>query len=214
MDEKIQIISKPKLCLQQPRSRGQEGKPRCIDRRVFLTRSLLTVGGIAGSTAGVQTSVAEAMSGREKALILHSLHTGEKLQATYWANGAYVPEALREIGHLLRDWRTNQTHPIDPALLDYLFDLCQRVNSTAPFQVVSGYRSPKTNAMLASRRAGVAKRSLHMRGKAIDVFLPGRELAILRRAALSLKRGGLGYYPLRGFIHLDTGRVRAWKNVR
>ena len=146
----------------------------------------------------------------EREISFHNLHTGETLTRTYWAAGAYGPEALTEIDAILRDWRTGDVHPMEPELLDFLHDLRLAMDSSEPFHVISGYRSPKTNAKLAAASSGVAKKSLHMRGMAIDVSLPGRELADLRQAAIGLQRGGVGFYPKSGFIHVDIGRVRSW----
>ena len=143
-------------------------------------------------------------------LAFRSLHTGEELRATYVRAGAVVPGAVEEINHILRDWRTDETTQIDLGLLDLLYALRRRLETAAPFEVISAYRSPKTNARLAGASKGVAKRSLHMRGMAIDVHVPGRRLADLHRAAVALKAGGVGLYSRSGFVHLDTGRVRYW----
>jgi uncharacterized protein YcbK (DUF882 family) len=121
-----------------------------------------------------------------------------------------LKESLREINHLLRDHRTGDTVQMDRELLDLLYSLQHKVESKKEFQVISGYRSPKTNAMLRSKSSGVAKKSLHMQGKAIDIRLPGTSLKNLRKAAVALKSGGVGYYPNSNFVHVDTGRVRYW----
>jgi uncharacterized protein YcbK (DUF882 family) len=129
---------------------------------------------------------------------------------TYWVNGSYIPEALAEIDRNLRDLRTGDVHPIDPQLVDLLHDLELKMRSKAPFEVISGYRSPATNAQLASASGGVARKSFHLRGMAIDIRLPDRNLRQLRKAALSLRRGGVGYYPKPDFVHVDVGPVRSW----
>jgi uncharacterized protein YcbK (DUF882 family) len=147
---------------------------------------------------------------RQRSLLLHHLHTGETLNSVYFADGRYLPEGLRAITHHLRDWRVDRARPVDPELLDLLWALRQRLGSTAPVQVVCGYRSPETNAMLRRASYGVARNSLHMRGMAIDLRVPGCSLHNLRRAAMSLRRGGVGYYPASGFVHVDTGSVRYW----
>jgi uncharacterized protein YcbK (DUF882 family) len=154
--------------------------------------------------------VANAAAIGEKSLSFQSLHTGENLKVTYWAQGTYLPDSCKQIDYLLRDWRTDDIRLIDRRLFDLLYDLRRMLGTTQPFQVISGYRSPKTNATLAARSRGVAKRSLHLKGKAIDVSLADRDLRHLRKAALALKAGGVGYYPRTGFVHLDTGRVRRW----
>ncbi len=145
-----------------------------------------------------------------RSLAFQHLHTGEHLDIVYWAEGHFQPEALHHINWLLRDFRTGEVHPIDPHLLDILAATRQRLNSHAPFQVISGYRSPATNAMLASSTEGVAHNSLHMRGQAIDIRLPDRHLSLLHRVAIALRGGGVGYYPHSDFVHVDTGRVRYW----
>jgi len=146
----------------------------------------------------------------ERALSLHNLHTGESLDVTYWADGGYVAPALREADQLLRDFRTDEVTRIDTRLLDLLHDLHGRLGSHEAYQVISGYRSPATNAKLAAQSSGVAKRSLHTRGMAIDIRLPDRELGDVRRAALAMKRGGVGFYAKSNFVHLDVGRPRSW----
>ncbi len=124
----------------------------------------------------------------------------------------YLPDGLREVDHYLRDFRTGEVHPIDRGVLDILHALSRNAPGRSPvFHVISGYRSPRTNAMLRQKSHGVAKRSLHMQGKAIDITLPGWETRYLYRAALNLARGGVGFYPKSGFVHVDTGRVRTWR---
>lgn len=191
-------------------SRHQE---QHINRRRFLTMGLvsaapLVVPAAAWARMHVQTS---ASSKREMArsLSFYNLHTGERLTTVYWEKGEYVPSALDQVNYILRDFRQNEIKPIDPTLLDLLVALRDRLQSQANYEVISGYRSPLTNAMLHSRSEGVAAHSLHMEGRAIDINLPGRPLGLVRLAALSLQRGGVGYYPDR-FVHVDTGRVRRW----
>lgn len=146
----------------------------------------------------------------QRRLALSNLHTGEQIEVVYWRNGIYRPKALERIDWLLRDWRENATMPMDRNLLDLLFRLRVEVDAGDGYQVISGYRTPKTNAMLRARSSGVARRSLHMAGKAVDIRRPGVELAELRQAALAVARGGVGYYPESRFLHVDTGRVRFW----
>lgn len=175
-----------------------------LSRRRFLQVTAAATGLL------IAPAYASPDRGGPRILSLRHLHTGERITRTYWAEGAYIDEALTDIAHLLRDHRSNQMHPIDPALLDTLHRLQNRVESQRPFEIISGYRSPKTNTLLRSRSSGVARKSLHMQGKAIDLRLPGFDLNRLRKAALSLKAGGVGYYPKSNFLHLDTGRVRHW----
>lgn len=145
-----------------------------------------------------------------KTLSFYHMHTAESLRITYAERGRYLPAAISELRHYLRDWRTGESHPIDVELLDQLYALQQRVENSGVYHVVCGYRLPRTNAMLHARSSGVASRSLHLEGRAIDISLPGVELAHLHKAALSLQAGGVGYYPASDFIHIDTGRVRQW----
>ncbi|HEV2284397.1 MAG TPA: DUF882 domain-containing protein [Steroidobacteraceae bacterium] len=137
-------------------------------------------------------------------------HTGEALRATYFEDGAYQADCLARVDHLLRDFRTGDVHPIDPALLDILFDLQVRADRDEPFQVICGYRSPATNAMLHRRSEGVAVHSMHLEGRAIDIRLGGYSTRELAGHARALGRGGVGYYEQSDFVHVDTGRVRTW----
>jgi uncharacterized protein YcbK (DUF882 family) len=164
--------------------------------------------GLAGASLLAGTARAEALAPRS--LSLFNLHTGEKLTATYFEGGDYVPDALAAMDHLLRDFRTGDSHVIAPGLLDLVHTLRGRVETTQAVHVISGYRSPHTNAMLHQRSEGVASHSLHMVGEAMDIRIPGVELAHLRDAALGLQRGGVGYYAASDFVHVDVGRVRRW----
>ncbi len=174
-------------------------------------RSLLGVGGACAFSllSGRAFAYGNALD-RSKKLSFHNLHTGENLRTEFWAEGKFIPEALGQINHVLRDHRTNEISAIDPGLLDLLHALQGKIGTRETFHVISGYRSAASNAKLRAHSGGVANRSLHMSGKAIDIALPGCKLADLRRAALSLRAGGVGYYPASGFVHVDTGRVRNW----
>ena len=143
-------------------------------------------------------------------LKLHNIHTQEKLEAVYFEKGEYVPDAVQALDKVLRDYRTGDVYSMHPELFDTLADLAQKTQTKAHFQVISGYRSPKTNAMLHERSGQVAKRSLHMDGKAIDIYLEDVALDRVRAAALDLGRGGVGYYPTSNFVHVDVGPVRRW----
>lgn len=145
-----------------------------------------------------------------RALAFRNVHTGEFVRATYWAAGQYVREGLSQIDRLLRDHRTNLVHPIDRRLLRLLDELHASLDAAEPFEVISGYRSPATNARLVATSSGVASRSLHVAGMAIDIRVPGRPLRAVRDAAKALRAGGVGYYPDSNFVHLDVGRVRYW----
>ena len=153
---------------------------------------------------------ARALPAEPRVLTFSHLHTGERLEVEYFSRGDYLPDALGAVNQLLRDFRTGDVGVMDPALLDLLHGLRSRTGTQRPFQVISGYRSPATNRMLHERSNGVATKSLHMNGQAIDVRLADVPLARLRDAALSLGRGGVGFYPGSDFVHVDTGRVRAW----
>ena len=146
----------------------------------------------------------------KRALNFANLHTGEKLSIDYWVEGRYLPDALQSVNHVLRDWRNNEVHAIDPKLLDLLHVINAKLETPEPFEVISGYRSPATNAMLHSESSGVAAKSLHMQGMAIDIRVPGRDLAYLHQTAMGLRSGGVGYYPASDFVHVDVGRVRYW----
>ncbi len=154
-------------------------------------------------------SPAWAAKPEPRALSFYHTHTNERLTVAYFDDGRYVPDALRAVDHLLRDFRSDTVHAIDPRLLDQLFALTQCCGART-FEVISGYRSPQTNAMLRHTSSGVAAHSLHLDGRAIDVRLEGFDTAQLHRAALTMARGGVGFYPRSDFVHLDTGRFRTW----
>lgn len=185
-----------------------------ISRRMFL--STLAVGvPLLGSAQALLASSLEPGTLSSGALSTRALsfahtHTGEHLNVEYFSGGSYLPDALSTVNHFLRDFRTGGVHDIDPDLLDLLHTLHGLTGAARPFQVISGYRSPQTNEMLRQHSEGVAAGSLHMKGQAIDIRLADVPLAGLRKAALSVKRGGVGFYPASDFVHVDTGRVRAW----
>jgi uncharacterized protein YcbK (DUF882 family) len=174
-----------------------------IGRRQFLIAGL-------GAAAGIVVGSRAAVAAPGRALSFVNLHTGEELATTYWQAGRPVPSACREIDALLRDYRTGDIAPISTRLLDLLHAIRTRIGTDAPFEVVSGYRSPKTNARLATASRGVARKSLHMQGMAVDIRVPHCSLQRLRAVAADLKGGGVGYYPKSGFVHVDVGRVRYW----
>jgi uncharacterized protein YcbK (DUF882 family) len=182
---------------------------QCRDGVLSRRHFLVGCAALAGSLL-VPSAYASIAKQSERRLTLRNLHTGERARITYWAEGTYLKESLQEVNQLLRDHRTGDVTQMDRELLDLLYRLQQGVESNEEFQVISGYRSPKTNAMLRTNSSGVAKKSLHMQGKAIDIRLPGTSLKHLRKAAIALQSGGVGYYPKSNFIHVDTGRVRYW----
>jgi len=172
-------------------------------------RALLKLGAF-GVASFAARDVAHAAIEHERSLAFVHTHTGESARIVYWAGGEYLPEGLAALDRVLRDHYSDEVHEIDASLLDVLHRLALRLETARPFHVISGYRSPATNATLAARSGGVARRSLHMAGQAIDVRLPGCELSTLRDAALALRAGGVGYYGGPGFVHVDVGRVRRW----
>lgn len=160
------------------------------------------------SASPTTTASASATDARELAFV--NTHTGDTFSGAYWERGAYVAEAMAAINHVMRDHRSGERHEIDPRLMEQLHRLKGDVGASAPFQIISGYRSPSTNARLATNSDGVATRSLHMDGRAIDIRVQGVDLIRLRDAALAMQAGGVGYYQASDFIHVDTGRVRRW----
>ena len=144
---------------------------------------------------------------------IHNLHTGEALNVVYWEKGKYVPDALAEAMRVMRDWRNGEEHVMDPRLLDVLHGVHDKLGTDKPFQLISGYRSPETNAMLHAESGQVASHSKHMLGKASDIRVEGVELVNLHKAAQSLKAGGVGFYPVSNFVHVDVGPVRQWSGT-
>ena len=181
-------------------------------RRVLKAGSALAGVSAAGLLAGrVRSQEAGRRDGQSRRIALVNLHTGERLSVEYFRDGAYLPGALSSIESCLRDFRTGQRHVVDPSLMDYLVEAAHGLGVDPAFSVISGYRSPQTNAYLHDRSTGVAQHSLHMEGRAIDVRLAGVDCASLAAHALDLKCGGVGYYRASDFVHLDTGAFRTWK---
>jgi len=178
------------------------GLSRVINR-ASLTASLLFVG--------------SAAFGDTRALVLHHVHTDEKLTVTYKENGQYDKAALKKINWLMRDWRKNEATTMAPQAIDLLWEIYHGVGAKKPIEIIGGYRSPSTNEMLRTRspQSGVARYSQHMFGKAIDFYIPDVPLEKLRETAMRLQGGGVGYYPTSGspFVHLDVGNVTAWPRM-
>jgi len=150
---------------------------------------------------------------RPRALSLHHMHTDEKISIVYREGDHYKRSALQQLNFFLRDFRTGDTMPMDPQLLDLLYDVKVSLGDPlARYEILSAYRTPKTNAMLRSEGHGVARNSLHLRGQAIDIRFPDLATSHIRDAALALGRGGVGYYPSSNFVHVDTGNVRSWRS--
>jgi uncharacterized protein YcbK (DUF882 family) len=155
------------------------------------------------------SSYKQRLRPRDVALYVES--SGEKLSLTYYESGQYLPDALREVNRLLRDQQNGDVHRIDPELLDQLYQLKGVLGmSKKPFHVLSAYRSPETNARMHRHSRGVASKSLHMSGKAVDIRIEGMKTRTIRDAALTLAQGGVGYYPHANFVHIDTGNFRTW----
>lgn len=184
-----------------------ENSKHAAGRRRFVGRAL---GLAAGLCVAGEAPALILKPDADRTLAFRNLHTNDHLECRYWSGGSYDPVALEDIAFVLRDHRAEEVNAIDTELLDLLTVVRRKLDARHPYHVISGYRSPKTNAKLRSRSNGVARKSLHMQGKAIDVRLPPVPLAELRRVALDLKAGGVGYYPGSDFVHLDVGRPRFW----
>jgi uncharacterized protein YcbK (DUF882 family) len=180
-----------------------------MDRRNFL-RLMLWMGVIRYSPKFAFASV-DPVPSNSRSLSLYNPSSKESFDGVYWYEGDFVNSALEKIYRIMRDTRTGQIRQIDPELLDLIYRISINLNSKEPFHVISGYRSRKTNDLLLQRGKGVAKNSYHLKGQAADIRLPGTKIAALRRAAYELKKGGLGYYPRRRFVHIDVGPVRYWR---
>ena len=174
-----------------------------LHRRQFLATGLMFA-------ATLALPLRQALASRHRSLSLKNLQTGEKLNIVYWADGTHIGSACRQIDWILRDHWSGEVAPIAPQLLDLLYVLRTSLHTEGPFEVASAYRSSKTNAALAKKSVGVARNSLHTRGMAVDIQVPGCPLARVRNQAVALKLGGVGYYPKGGFVHVDVGRVRHW----
>lgn len=176
-------------------------------------RRFIKAGLIGGTVLATSPALAVPSYRGMKELAFHNLHTNERLRVTFWKNNHFDYAGLAKINHILRDFRQNETYPIATNLITLMHDLQARLLTDAPLEIISGYRSPKTNAMLAKASGGVAKKSLHTQGLATDVRIIGTSLRKIRNEALFMKRGGVGFYPKSDFVHLDVGRVRKWGAV-
>lgn len=143
-------------------------------------------------------------------LSLFNLNTRERLSVSYWAEGRYIIDALRQVSHFMRDHHDGSVHVMDPRLVDVLYGVFRMTGGCGPVEVLCGYRSPRTNARMHARHRGVAGHSLHMQGKAVDIRMPDCGLNALHHAALALRAGGVGFYPRSDFVHVDTGPIRTW----
>ncbi len=174
-----------------------------MDRRGFLKQTTLF------TTAIFTPSLVKATD-YEKVLYLYHEHTAEHLKVTFWLDGEFVEDEMRYLEFFLRDYRNDKTHPIDKRVVCYLYDISKQFGSQK-IHILSGYRSPSTNEYLRKHSGGVAKRSLHLQGMAIDFRIPGVSSHHIYRSALALRRGGVGYYPKSGFVHIDSGKPRSWR---
>lgn len=179
-------------------------------RRRFTAGLGLTAGALLGSVALSQPVMA-ALKLPERRLRMTNAHTWEKLDLVYWADGDYIPDSLAEINHLMRDHRANKVKAIDTKLIDQLYILVSSLETKERVHVLSGYRTPETNAKLRARSNGVAKYSLHMEARAMDINIPGVHAKNIQKNAVAMQAGGVGYYAKSGFVHIDTGKVRSWQ---
>jgi uncharacterized protein YcbK (DUF882 family) len=174
-----------------------------ISRRQFLSATALTVTALALPAMSWATVPTHSLS-------FYHTHTGESLDIAYGSPGLYDKKALERINYFLRDFRTGEVHPIDPKLLNILSTVRENFGGQGTIEVISGYRSPKTNQQLRSKSSKVAKRSLHMDGKAIDIRITGLQTRKIQQCVIGMQCGGVGLYTKSDFVHLDTGRVRTW----
>ncbi|GAB4174422.1 MAG: DUF882 domain-containing protein [Geothermobacteraceae bacterium] len=178
-----------------------------------LLRNALVGGLVLGLPVPLFAATDKKMT-ESRCLSLCNLHTGERLRdVAYWAEGRYQADALDALNHLLRDHRNGEVTRMDPQLFDLVYLTQNSLGMCAEVQVVSGYRSPATNELLRRQGHGVARNSMHARGRALDIRLPGCDLKTLHRSAVELRAGGVGYYPKSNFVHIDTGRYRLWQGV-
>lgn len=187
-----------------------------MNRRSFLGIGAATLGGVLIPSL-VSPALANGFKGGvigegSRRLAFRNTHTGESFSGVYRVGDKYLPDAFRQINTVMRDFRTNQVYSMDPRVIDIIYTVHSMTGQSKPFEIISGYRSPKTNNMLRgrSKKSGVAQKSLHMSGRAIDLRMEDFSTARLRDLAISLQAGGVGYYSKSNFVHMDSGDVRAW----
>lgn len=149
----------------------------------------------------------------KRSLTLHNALTGENLKVEYWVKGEFVPDALKALNHFLRDPHNGKVTEIDPKLFHFIHNIARKLETEDTINIISGYRSPTTNDRLRRRNSAAAKGSFHVKGKAVDIRIPGRSAKSVRRVALDLRQGGVGYYPRSRYVHIDTGPVRSWRHA-
>jgi len=182
-----------------------------LSRRNFI--GFILCAGIAGLCPKPVFAAIDELSTKGRSLSLYNPHTKDRFNGVYWHNGKYVAEALKNINHIMRDFHAHDIKQIDTHLLDLLSVISIKLQPEKPFHIISGYRSPETNAKLRKSGKGAAKNSYHIQGKAVDIRLPGYRTSVLRRTAFKLKKGGVGYYPHQKFVHIDVGPLRYWKGT-
>jgi uncharacterized protein YcbK (DUF882 family) len=182
-----------------------------LSRRNFI--GFMLCAGISGLFSKSVFAAIGELATTERSLSLYNPHTKDSFNGVYWRKGKYVTDALKNINHIMRDFRAHDIKQIDTHLLDLLSAISIKLKPEKPFHVISGYRSPETNAKLRKRGKGAAKNSYHIQGKAVDIRLPGYRTSVLRRTAHNLKGGGVGYYPHQRFVHIDVGPIRYWKGT-
>ena len=184
-----------------------------VTKSGFTRRGLLAAFAATAVTAAPTCSNAFGFlrgAGDIRRLRMYSGRTGETLDTIYWIEGEYIPEALNEITYFMRDWRSDKTKEIDPRTLDIAAAAHRLLDVGEPYMLLSGYRTPQTNAMLRSSSRGVARNSLHMRGQAADLRLRSRSVSQIYRAASACEAGGVGKYSRSNFVHMDCGPIRTW----
>lgn len=186
-----------------------------LSRRQFMQLGSGVVAGTALALSQPVNALELITTVPEKKISLYNIHTQEKITTTFWADGQYIEDGIRAINRLLRDHRSGDLAQIDMRLIDLLVRIQQKTENNKTFEVISGYRSPKTNSKIRHAYGkGVATHSLHMEGQAIDIRLPGTSLEYVKKAALHLRSGGVGFYPRDNFVHVDVGRVRFWQGKK
>jgi len=182
-----------------------------LSRRNFI--GFMLCAGISGLFSKSVFAAIGELTTAERSLSLYNPHTKDSFNGVYWRKGEYVTDALNNINHIMMDFRAHDIKQIDTHLLDLLSEMSIKLKPEKPIHVISGYRSPETNAMLRKRGKGAAKNSYHIQGKAVDIRLPGYRTSVLRRTAFKLRKGGVGYYPHQKFVHIDVGPIRYWKGT-
>lgn len=196
-------------------SHNQGHLAETVSRRKFLGLGAVAAAGAVAATSVIHPASAAIFSrsyseSGSRKISFRNSHTGETFTGVYRVGDKYLPDAFERINVVLRDFRTNEMFPIDPRVIDIIYAVHQQTQHSDPYEILSGYRCPKTNSMLREGSGGVAKNSLHMTGQAIDLRLPGFDTTRIRDLAKSLRAGGVGYYSRSNFVHMDSGDVRSW----